>query len=310
VSGRTAAALLATLFVVTLGAAPGVTTLGVLRADGVIIPFAAFESGKWRAMWPDPKDDIDVPVNVASVPKSWWGSAGPIEAWQAWTAAGAQPLHVRQPDILPANCLRQIGLRTDYRLPQTPPPIADHPYPKDGLAIAPPQPIEPIDIVRRDAAEWTEFAPILTAAFNKQEQALSDDGDFQHPVDRKTREASPPIIEAIYAYGSAPRIYAVEAARQYWVDPKSPAACKALAFGRIWIRRDRGGSPRVVVASVRVQRCDREDTMFMLPLGVLRLGARVFWIAQSAGWDDERYQVIEITSGDVKLALDRFGGWC
>lgn len=306
--GRAAAALLAFSLGVTCLAAPAAFTLGVLRADGVIIPFGAWDGAKWRPIWPEPKLDMDVPINVANVPKSWWGPVGPVDTWQAWIGA-ADPitLPVRQAELIPANCLRQVGLRTNYHRPERPPPIADHPYPKDGLVVAPPRRIEPIDVIAPDAGEWKEFAPLVTDAFNAQERALARRSDFDHPVAEKVREAAPPIIEAIYAYGSDPRIYVVEAAREYWRPPDG--GCIALAFGRMWIRRQRGAA-KVVTAAVDVQRCDREDTLYMLPLGVTHVGNRLFWIAQLAGWDAEGYDVFEITPAEVKDVLIKFGGWC
>ncbi len=29
--------------------------LGVLRQDGVVIPFAQYDGGKWRSSWPEPR---------------------------------------------------------------------------------------------------------------------------------------------------------------------------------------------------------------------------------------------------------------
>jgi hypothetical protein len=302
-----AAALLLLVATASFAADPRVFTVGVLRADGVIIPFAAWDGAKWRVVWPEPKQDLEIPINVASVPKSWWGPAGPADTWQAWTAAPPITLPVRQTELVPANCLRQIGLRTNYHRPELPPPISDHPYPKDGLFVAPSQRIELVDVLPRSAPEWTEFAPLVTDAFNAQERALAKRQDFDHPVAEKTREGTPPVIEAIYAYGSEPRFYVVEAAREYW--RAGNGRCIGLAFGRMWIRRQQGGA-KVMLASVGLERCDREDTLYMLPLGVTHVGNRLFWIAQLAGWDAEEYDVFEIMPAEVKQVLTKFGGWC
>ncbi|HEV2179274.1 MAG TPA: hypothetical protein VGR59_03090 [Gemmatimonadaceae bacterium] len=46
--------------------------LGVLRRDGIVIPFATFDGKDWRTDWPAPRDHVDVPIDIASVPKDWW----------------------------------------------------------------------------------------------------------------------------------------------------------------------------------------------------------------------------------------------
>ena len=42
--------------------APGAFTVGVLRRDGVIVPFAAFDGKRWSNRWPPPALDSTVPV--------------------------------------------------------------------------------------------------------------------------------------------------------------------------------------------------------------------------------------------------------
>ena len=48
----------------------------------------------------------------------------------------------------------------------------------------------------------------------------------------------------------------------------------------------------------------------MLPLGVMRLAGRLFWIAQFSGWDHERFVVIEIKPKTVEVAVNVWGGGC
>src|SRR3982074_603076 len=62
--------------------------VGVLRRDGVIIPFAAFDGKRWSSPWPAPQRDLTVPVTLSGFPSRWWGPTGPLEQWQATTAGG------------------------------------------------------------------------------------------------------------------------------------------------------------------------------------------------------------------------------
>jgi hypothetical protein len=291
-----------------LAAAPAVLSVGVLRRDGVLIPFAAFDGSKWRPMWVEPTNqDRDVPIDLRSVNKSWWGPAGaPIATWQAWVGSPAPvALTVRQPDIVPVQCDREIALRTDYRAADPPPPLREQPYPKDGLAVAPPHPVERIEVLDRVAPEWAEFRGAVTDSFNTIERGMARAG--QLALAQRVRESAPLTIEAIYAYGAGEkRVYFVEASRQY---AEGRQACTAVSFGRIWLRRTTTG-PNVLRSTVFVQNCDRSETTYMLPLGVVEVANRVFWIAQRSGWYSEGFDVIELKPDGVVVAFYRPGGSC
>jgi hypothetical protein len=284
-------------------------TVGVLRRDAIIVPFATYDGKKWRADWPEPKTKYDVPVNLTSVPKGWWGPIGPRETWQAWTADDQPRLvKVLQPDWLAAHCQRLIGLRTDYRSHEPPPPPTVWPYPKDGLAVSPPQPIERIDIVAAGDPERALLAPVVTETFNRTESALERRQD--HPVERADREKLAPTIEAVYAAGDHRRVVYVEAAREYSGGRDPSGGCRAVAFGGGWFERDRDGKYTPLHTYVMVLDCDRSLASYMLPLGVVRMAGRTFWLAQFSGWEGEQYEVLEITPKGIDRVVTRLGGAC
>ena len=97
-------------------------TIGALRRDGIVVPFATFDGKSWSIRWPRPSLDVSIPINLTSVPSGWWGKPGPRDTWQAWTGSDPKTLRVRQPDGIDVHCTRQIGLRTDYRPDQPAPP--------------------------------------------------------------------------------------------------------------------------------------------------------------------------------------------
>jgi hypothetical protein len=309
VPGRVVAAVVLLVVAATcIGAAEQAFTIGVLRRDGVVIPFAAFDGKNWKPVWPDSAMDVEVPIDLRNVPRRWWGPVGPLTTWEAHTSAPAPVnLHVRQPDLVSLPCRRQIGLRTDYRPAEPPPSFAARPYPKDGLVVSPPQQVERVEVLGARSPEWTAFAPFVTDAFNKTERSIA--AEQGHPViSTSEREATNPLIEAIYAYGTDPRIYYVEAAREYWSEPKINE-CVGLAFGHLWLLRE-GGVVKPMNRAVIVQNCDRSDTNYMLPLGVLAAGGRFYWVAQLAGWNSESYAVFEITRTGAVEVVGRLGGAC
>ena len=63
-------------------------TLGVLRRDGVLLPFASFDGGDWTVPWPASLKETALPIALGDVPRKWWGAAGPGAKWTAWLADG------------------------------------------------------------------------------------------------------------------------------------------------------------------------------------------------------------------------------
>jgi hypothetical protein len=309
VKGVVASAVLLTLGVV-LGAADaplGAFGAGVLRGDGVIVPFAAFDGKRWSAPWPLPARDLTVPIDLRGVPSKWWGPTRALESWQAWTASAPQTLRIVQPDWVNVHCVRQIGLRSDYLPPVAAPPATEQPYPKDGLAVSPPQPVERIAVVPATSEEARALIPAMLDAFNKAERQVED--RFGHPVPKRAREGRAPDIEAVYAVGDHPRIYYVEATRRYRTLGRPADDCSAVAFGTGWFARD-AEQVQSLDTAVDLLGCNRAGASYMLPLGALRVAGRLFWLAQFSGWDHERYVVVEIKPKTVEAVLSVWGGSC
>jgi hypothetical protein len=300
----TAALIAATVAAQTLRP---VFAVGALRRDGVIVPFAVFDGKSWRTAWPPPAVDLTVPVTLAAVPSRWWGPTPPLATWQATTAAGARAVRVLQPDWVEILCRRQVGLRTDYRAMQPPPAPTAQPYPKDGLAVSPPQAVDHIELLSPGAPELRPLLPVLLASFNAAERGI--EARAGHPVARRAREGIDPTIEAVYAVGDAPRVYYVEATRPYRQLGQRAGDCAAIGFGTGWFVSG-GAGVRVLTMAADLLNCDRRGASYMLPFGALRLDDRLFWLAQFSGWDHERYVVLEIKKTRVDVVVNAWGGSC
>ncbi|MBW8868446.1 MAG: hypothetical protein JF610_14160, partial [Acidobacteria bacterium] len=134
--------------------------VGVLRRDGIVLPFAVFDGKRWSAPWAPPDRDLAVPIDLRAVPRRWWGVGAPLDVWTLNLARGTQTARVVQPDWVDVHCARYIGLRTDYQAAAPVPPRSEQPYPKDGLAISPPHDVEPVEIVAPDANELRTLLPL------------------------------------------------------------------------------------------------------------------------------------------------------
>jgi hypothetical protein len=287
--------------------APRGFAVGVLRRDGLLIPFATFDGKRWRSDWPAAQVNLTVPINIGSIPSTWWGTPGPRDTWQAWIDGAPSSLRVVQPDWVEIQCARRITLRTDYRAAAAAPPPTIQPYPKDGIAVSPAQPIEPIDVAPLDGRDAHELGPPLLEAFNRAER--DTESGYGHPVSAKRRERVEPTVEALYAFGTTPRVYYVEAVRSYRAVGQAAGECLAVGAGTGWFVRE-GAVVRPLLMRVDLLNCERGGGSYMLPLGALRIGPRLFWFAQFSGWDHERYVVIEITSKRAEAVVSAWGGGC
>jgi hypothetical protein len=288
---------------------PATFTLAILRRDAIVIPFATYDGKRWKDHWREPSKDVDVPINLRSVPAQWWGPGGPIDAWQVWVGANPpRTVHVRQPDWFQTHCSKQVGLRTDYQPSQWPPGSEAQPYPKDGLAVSPPQPVEAIETPTSDSPERKSMADALRGAFAAREDVALERARLDgSPVraSRKDLEALPITVEALYAFGATRRVYWVEAVREY----KQGGACAAVVFGSGWFVRNFGRSA-FADFDVSIVPCDRDGLSYMLPLGVMPLAQGLYWIAQWSGWDHEEYDILEIGARSIAPVLTVSGGSC
>lgn len=291
-------------------------TLGVMRRDGVILPFAAYD-GDWSTPWPVNIRSLEIPITLDGVPKKWWGGELP-GAWVLWPPAGQSSVRVSPstPVVVPIGSEKRLGIRTDYRSREQPPPPFELPYPKDGLAVAGDVTVESISAVSRLIPRWRELTASLMEDINAAEQKAIDrirgNTRWTHPFSRDRRRTVPAELEAWYTSTLEQPGFAVsyiEAAKKY-PPGEEDEGCGLETFVSGWVHtNNREPKPRTELAA-RVTYCDREGVSYMLPLGRLRVKSRTHWVYQMSGWEHEWYVVVEATPGRVKFVSEYFaGGW-
>ena len=76
-------------------------TVGVLRRDGIVSPFAAFDGRHWTAPWPSDLSSVELPIGIAERSAEVVGEVGRAShrddrhGWTARTAAGSHLDRVR-----------------------------------------------------------------------------------------------------------------------------------------------------------------------------------------------------------------------
>ena len=271
--------------------------VGVVRADGVLVPFAQFNAGLWRPIWQDPNSTNadSLPLTLDDVERDWWGRAGPSLQWTLWRAAGSSlPLNVSTSRVVASPCRAQAALGTDYKSEAPPPPPDLAPYPKIGIATTAPIDFEPIEQLSEKDAEWARVEAAVGDEFDDAESTSLEDMGWSHPTSRAMRKRSSIDLQSVWHVRGS-RFFYFEAMRRY-PDPKPPKgkpACDLVTYvkGYLW------DSPREQLVpagiSALISYCHMERASFLWPLGVITERGKQYWVFQSAGWTSEVYSIVE-----------------
>ena len=291
--------------------------LAVVRNDGILLPFAAFNGRKWSAPWPFLQrrlgpNTIELPVNVASVPLDWWGGEAPGD-WRLWprNSETPKPLTLSTLVMMQIGRSRQIGFRTDQPPVLPPVPPFELPVPKIGIAVAGEAPMTPIATVSALSGAWKTFPESLRAEILKAEDralgAISSTDPWRHPYKREMRATLPPELEAWYVtpVGTGElRVSYVEAVKKYPLQPDDKG-CGLETFVSGWVHHDGNQREKVKTRlNAVITYCDRRGVSYMLPFGQMKVNDRVHWIVQMSGRDHEWYAVVEATPDQAKYVAE------
>jgi hypothetical protein len=293
--------------------------LGVVRNDGILLPFAAFNGSKWSTPWPFSRNElrgIDLPVSLASVPRDWWGGEEP-GPWNLWARNATAPkaLSLQSPATVMVGISRQLGFRTDHPPVLPPVPPFELPFPKMGLAVAGAATVTPVASVSSLAETWRTFTATLRADIDKAEErtiaALRNRAGWRHPFNRQARAALAPQLEAWYIStipDSDVSLSYVEAVKKYPVLP-ADEGCGLETFVSGWVHQSDKApmKPRINLKAV-VSYCDRRTISYMLPFGQIQGRGRTYWIVQLSGQDHEWYAVAEGEPDRVKYVAEYQAG--
>jgi hypothetical protein len=282
--------------------------LAILRRDGVLFPFASFDTDNWAVTWPVDITKLKIPAAFAAVPRSWWGTRAP-ERWRVRLMTGEERvIEAGNPQLFSVFCERRLGVRTNYQASQ-PVPVGVDPFPKDGLAIAGSVPIEPIEIVNLATPEAAFLTRALVNEFNRTEdetlKRVNRGTGWKHPLSEDDRHALPIRLESWYrsASGDGWTLSYIEAVRHYPPGPQDKGCgLETLVSG--WVFHENGALKSKMILGAKTTYCDRVGATYMLPLGVVRPKDRPYWVFQLSGWDDEWYEVAAAFHQDVRFVIE------
>jgi hypothetical protein len=297
---------IAAVLISTTVAQPGRFTLAIVRLDGRLVPFAAYEGGRWERAWPEAGEATGGTPTIDTTPSVWRRRGDRVpHVWQVWPSSGGTrtEAHVQGVEIVEAHCQRQVALATD--LPEA---KGEHPL-KFGVAVDSNLPIGSIEEVRRSDVVWRTAERAVVANFSGLEaaKAQADRGQL-------LSETPAPVarITALYREAKSPRspMYFV-ADRKYRTarSPQDPG-CTALTIMTGWLVPTDGGALTLRDPKVFLTDCDAKEVRTALPLAVLRVSGQLFWVLQEHGYEDETYVIAEIGLSETRYPIDVSGGGC
>lgn len=288
--------------------------VAVVRADGVLVPFAEHDNGDWRAVWSGVERGrtYDRPLTLHDVTPRWWGSDGPALRWWLWQRPGiAEGLAVTGLRAVAMPCQSDVGLVSGYASPLPLPAATFTPFPKAGLATTAAIDYEPIVALPKDGPIWPRIEAAVAREFPRAEQMALYDMRWAHPTPSRERQQAPLDVQKVWHVAGEP-FYYYEAMRRYPErnPPRDEEPCDLVTYvaGYLW---DNGRGELISAGSdALVSYCHLERAVFMWPLGAIREGARTYWVVQMAGWNAESYSVVETApaAGQVRPRLSRADG--
>ena len=205
------------------------------------------------------------------------------------------------------GCQQAVGLITDYKPSELPPPPRVHPYPKDALAYTGDVQITPIESLNPAGDIAKELMTGLPEVINRKENTVVQQittSRWSHSYDEDDRSKTRIQLEALYRIPDAYKrdLFYFEAVKRYFLPKNTPpekgARCDLVTFASGWFG-EAYGRIRDLSARVLVTSCDFQNANFMLPLGTITVDQRHLMIVQWSNATFESYMVAEARPGRV-----------
>jgi hypothetical protein len=304
----------------TIGQTPDSFFIGAIRSDGVLIPFALYDSGKWSSPWPGHFDrDSNNPLNdstittLSQIPPSWAGSLKIIPSqWWKPGVKGDSSLTVTRPVIVPSYCTELWALLLSGRQP----PINTHRYLSTiGIAASEKITYSPCTRISSGSPEWKDVSLFIQSQAQKKVaetgSPLSKEGNAAVKTNIATlsRIASPFQGHYYYYFEIEKVVFISEpTANRY--------TCHTLS-GRGWIRKDRSGAFTLTrEAFFRTNKFPTtgNESYEMgpgdIPLGSVFLNNDMYVVIDDNRYESELYIIYQVCPSGIKPVISFFIGGC
>lgn len=294
----------------------GPVMAAVVRSDGYIVPFAAYEDGAWRGPDTEPYPDL------ADRPSAWFADRlDRLGRWRLVTPLGLSdlkgdpvPISVTgAPVEVGTHCQRAWALPTD--LPGTPTPEFTV-HRNVGMAFSVgASPVRPAELAA--APDETDralrfLAPYFNAAEAQEEQRREASGGYEPRRVGADMATGPLALTHLQRVdGDAGMSYYVfEASRRYAGGPDAPPGCDEATVMTGWLSGDPSGTLVLLSSDVAMTNCDRTGSARVQPMGALRLDEQLFVLVVERHYEGESYAVVRVDPASATTVLTVYGGGC
>ncbi|MCP9496453.1 MAG: hypothetical protein MSG64_18580 [Pyrinomonadaceae bacterium MAG19_C2-C3] len=296
--------------------------IGVVRADGMIIPFAEYARGAWSNPWTEAKPDYQVGSEVVpkslGMAKAWFERKGKTPRQWYFRAAGDEAVLLTASKIAKVENHSQDNWALESDLPKQANESGHHR--NLGIALSGKEKFDTFIEIKADSKEAENFADQLKPLYESAERleiARSDRG-YTHGVEIVTDAERAKVkleIQSLYRSRIAfdgRELYSFGVKKSYARPPaSSDAGCADVAEFQGWAFRGRDGELSLLDGELafNLTDCDGKTAgRSVTPFGTIRLDNQTFLIVEEHGWEDESYTILELKDSAILRTLETHGG--
>lgn len=252
--------------------------VGILIADGSLVPLVQYSDGKWNNSWPSGDRNTVKKLNsLSSIPKSWLGSFKELpKSWNVTSAENrVKYFKVIKPKLETVQCSKEWELSTDYF-----PVNKKHSWPSPLIGVS---------VNRED----------VKVQLPKELDLKSDEGRrlFRFLKEEFQKAGNNKEI-------SKCRIVIVGKKDFHFVINAGESEMNGWAIGGI------GDQYSLLEKNVFIPTADSEGYSNLSVLGSIEMDQHHFVVVQTEGYESEGYQMIEITERKVSHLISLVTGGC
>lgn len=267
--------------------------IALVRDDGVMLPIASQDRGRWRAPWPGPLKEAEVPVRIEDCPLAWWGVPAAPRDWTLYVPGDApRTVTADRTTWVRSYCQQQVALHSRGATR----PLLRAPdgarAPKYGVAVAGHAEVTLPRVVGADSDEARQLLDGVQQAFNREERLMLARDYFRRvefSVEAEDRDRMPVRALSVYAGpGRTGPIYFVELARAYpRRKPEQLRWCDEVTYMSGWVRRGKKDSLELTLITRAVTSCLFDTTQRAEPHAIVQAPRGPVWMLELYRPDSE-----------------------
>jgi hypothetical protein len=298
---------------------------GLLRADGILAPIGIYDNGTWTNTWPDAAGNDNL-TTLDRIPKDWLRKKADIATtWYLIDKKNHKSVfHIVKPVKYYNHAEEKWGLLTDYKTSLF---KTDNKTCEPKIGIACDTNTNFYGAVQQNSFETKKrilsflknnFNQIETEAIETQpkekdktknaysvdyEESLIQDSCF--PIKAMVREKQNIVIERCYSIALPSEklnLYYLEANRIY-KNNRDSFCCKPASFFRAYILENKNEKLNLISSEVDLTDCDRKNTYYSLPFGIIATGKKFYLIKQNHYYESEDYYIYKFDT-DRNLLIE------